>query len=291
MGLFDKKYCDVCGEKIGLLGNRKLEDANLCKNCAKKLSPWFSERRHSTLAEIKEQLAYREENKKAVAAFHTTRSLGKDTKILFDEDARKFMVTRARDLEEANPDVMDFTQVTGCDLDVDENRSELKRKDSEGKMVSYIPPRYEYSYDFNMIIRVNTPYFDEIRFRLNDSTVRTGERSINMSAAAAMQRPNYGAGAMHRPESKRTAVDAVMNALANAANGGTNRVWNAEYQSYLDMADEIKATLMEARQMARDEIASQNAPKQKVLCPYCGASTIPDANGCCEYCGAPVEAG
>ena len=24
MGLFDKKYCDICGEKIGLLGNRKL---------------------------------------------------------------------------------------------------------------------------------------------------------------------------------------------------------------------------------------------------------------------------
>ena len=42
MGLFDKKYCDICGEKIGLLGNRKLENGNLCKNCAKKLSPWFS---------------------------------------------------------------------------------------------------------------------------------------------------------------------------------------------------------------------------------------------------------
>ena len=24
MGLFDKKYCSVCGEKIGFLGNRKL---------------------------------------------------------------------------------------------------------------------------------------------------------------------------------------------------------------------------------------------------------------------------
>ena len=290
MGLFDKKYCDVCGEKIGLLGNRKLEDGNLCKNCASKLSPWFSERRHSTLAEIKEQLAYREENKAAVAQFHTTRTLGKDTKILFDEDSRKFMVTRARNLAEANPDVMDFSQVTGCDLDVDEHRNELKRKDREGKMVSYVPPRYEYSYDFNIIIRVNTPYFDEIKFKLNDSAVKTGERSINESASAAMQRQNYGAGAMHRPDSKRTAVDAVMNALANAAAGNQNRVWNAEYQSYLDMADEIKQTLMQVRQEARDAILSQNAPKQKVLCPYCGASTVPDANGCCEYCGAPVGA-
>ena len=42
MGLFDKKYCDICGEKIGLLGNRKLADGNLCKDCAAKLSPWFT---------------------------------------------------------------------------------------------------------------------------------------------------------------------------------------------------------------------------------------------------------
>ena len=29
--------CDICGEKIGLLGNRKLDDGNLCKDCAKKI--------------------------------------------------------------------------------------------------------------------------------------------------------------------------------------------------------------------------------------------------------------
>ena len=67
MGLFDKKYCDVCGEKIGLLGNRKLEDGNLCKDCARKLSPWFSERRNSSVNEIKRQLEYREENRGRVA--------------------------------------------------------------------------------------------------------------------------------------------------------------------------------------------------------------------------------
>ena len=171
MGLFDKKYCDICGEKIGLFGNRKLQNGNLCKNCAAKLSPWFSERRQSTVEEIKEQLDYREENRNAVAAFHTTRALGDNTKVLLDEDAGKFMVTSARNLIEANPDVLDFSQVTGCRVDVDESRSELKRKDSEGKEVSYNPPRYEYSYDFYVIISVNHPYFDEMRFRLNSSSV------------------------------------------------------------------------------------------------------------------------
>ena len=58
MGLFDKKYCDICGQKIGFFGNRKLENGTLCKDCEKKLSPFFSERRNSTVEDIRRQLAY-----------------------------------------------------------------------------------------------------------------------------------------------------------------------------------------------------------------------------------------
>ena len=171
MGLFDKKYCDICGEKIGLRGNRKLEDGNLCKNCAAKLSPWFTERKQSTVEEIKEQLAYREANKEAVAAFHTTRTLGKDIKVLLDEDNGKFMVTSARNIAEANPDVLSFGDVTGCDLDIEEGRTEIEYEDREGNRQSFNPRRYAYHYDFYMTIHVNHPYFEEIRFKLNDSSV------------------------------------------------------------------------------------------------------------------------
>ena len=121
-GLFEKKECAICGGEIGLLGNRKLEDGNMCKSCAAKLSPWFSDRRNSTVAEINEQLAYREANKEKVAAFRTTRSLGEGTKVLLDEDNGVFMVTSARNLEEANPDVMAFSDVTGCDWDVSDRK-------------------------------------------------------------------------------------------------------------------------------------------------------------------------
>ena len=157
MGLFDKKYCDICGEKIGLLGNRKLEDGNLCKDCAKKLSPWFSDRRRSTVEDIKGQLAYREENREKAAQFRTTRSFGEDWKVLLDEDHRWFTVTRARDLAEANPDILDFDAITGCRMDIDESRTELTREDADGKDVSYVPPRYEYSYDFFLVISVRHP--------------------------------------------------------------------------------------------------------------------------------------
>lgn len=254
--LFEKKICSVCGGEIGLLGNRKLEDGNLCKNCAKKLSPWFSDRRNSTVAEIKEQLNYREENRSRVAAFHTSRTFGVNTKLLLDEDAGKFMVTSSRNLEDVNPDVLDFSDVTGCRIVIDESRSEITREDAEGKEVSYNPPRYEYSYDFDVIINVNNPYFNEIKFRLNPSSVCINE--------GGQSRMAFG-GAKPNPEN------------------------DPEYRSYKEMGEEIKEALLNVRQTVRDNAAAAAAPKAAVTCPFCGATTVPDPSGCCEFCGGAVN--
>ena len=248
MGLFDKKFCDICGQKIGVFGNRKLTDGNLCKDCAAKLSPFFSERRASSVAEIREQLSYREANREEVARFHATRSLGRNTKVLLDEDARRFVVTSARDLEQANPDVLDYSQVTGVELDINENKNELKVKNAQGQMVSYVPPRYDYSYDFNVVIRVNHQFFDTIRFRLNSSSVKT-PRMVSPAIVGAMPQ---------------------------------------EYREYYEIGKEIEQTLTSARQEIRDEVRAAAAPKQAVKCPHCGATSVPDANGCCEYCGGAL---
>lgn len=286
MGLFDKKFCDVCGNKIGLMGNRKLEDGNLCKECAAKLSPWFSERRSSTVQDIKAQLAYREENQAQVQAFNTTRTIGRYYMVILDEDAGKFCVAQAKDIRTGNPDILDFTQVTGCDLDISESKSEVRYKDAEGKQVSYNPPRYDYNYDFYVRLRVNHPYFDEMRFKINPS-------SVHIAHGSTM--PAMPTGAVGRTAA---AVGAAANAVRPGARpmnmrpGGPavfDPSTNAEYQQYVAMGNEIKEAILQVRQEARDQIAAANAPKMAVTCPFCGASTIPDANGCCEYCGGAVN--
>ena len=289
MGLFDKKYCDVCGNKIGLLGNRKLDNGNLCKECAAKLSPWFSERRHSTVEEIKEQLDYREANREAVAAFHTTRTLGRNTKVLLDEDACLFMVTSARNLENANPDVIKYSQVTGCDLDIDEQRTEEKRevKDREGnvKHVSYNPPRYVYNYDFYMIIRVNHDYFDEIKFKLNSSSIEIHSAG-DMNANPVMNRSQ-----------RANVADGILQGLNNVLNQAANssaqfvdpKMQNPDYMEFYNMGQEIKTALLQIHTQVRDEVMAASAPKVAIVCPACGATTLPDASGCCEYCGSPVH--
>ncbi len=170
MGLFDKKYCDVCSEKIGLLGNRKLEDGNLCKDCAKKLSPFFDDRRGSTVEEIKEQLVYRAENEEKVKEFNPTKVIGGNQMICIDEDSKTWIFSRSRKWRENNPDIISFSQVTGCDIDIEEGERELYRE-VDGRRESYEPPRYDKYYNFNMTIYINSPWFDDIRFQLNDDEI------------------------------------------------------------------------------------------------------------------------
>ena len=179
MGLFDKKYCSVCGAKIGLLGNRKLEDGNLCKECASKLSPFFDDRRHSTVEEIKKQLAYREENEKQLESFEVTRTFGEDKLICLDEKQHKFVIATTNDIHSENPDIIDYSQMTNCELDIHKNRVEEKKADKEGKMVSYNPPRFRNDYEFDQKFRVNSPWFDEFSVRLNKETVRVYETVVS----------------------------------------------------------------------------------------------------------------
>ena len=176
MGLFDKKYCDICGDKIGLLGNRKLDDGNLCKECAKKLSPWFEERRHSTVDAIKEQLAYREANKAKVRAFQITREFAADRYHVYIDDTKgQFAIARAMNVD-VNPYIVDLSQIISCKLDVQQNREEEQYRDKDGNLQDYVPPRYKYSYDYSIKLAVSSPWFDDMDFDLSSSAIDEQER-------------------------------------------------------------------------------------------------------------------
>ena len=269
--LFEKKECSICGGEIGLLGNRKLEDGNMCKDCAARLSPWFSDRRQSTVEEIRQQLDYREANHEKVAAFRITRTLGERTKVLLDEDAGLFMVTSARNLTDANPDVLSFSDVTGCKLDIDESKTEIEYRDAEGERKSFNPRRYAYSYDFYIVINVNNPYFNEIRFQLNSESVDNDAETL-LEGPEAMG--SLRGGLRMRSGSLTSNAEEVRNSV--------------EYRQYEAMGLEIRDALLQIRQQVRDEAAAASAPRAAVTCPFCGATTTPDASGCCEFCGGAV---
>lgn len=265
MGLFDKKYCDVCGERIRFLGNRKLEDGNLCKNCESLLSPWFSDRRRSTVENIKAQIADRKANQERASAFTATRTFGEGNLLCLDDTKGQFMVRRSGEGLADNPDVLDLNQIIGCEVEIEDSKTEEKTKNEEGRFVSYDPPRYTYSYRFYLKILVNHPWFDDMRFRINKNAVeiKTGVpiQLPGLLASAKVYTPN-------KPEPEK----------------------NAEYQRYLALGEEMRAALLNAQvaPAVQPEPVSaapvQEAPR-KIACPACTAVVFPDDKGRCPYCG------
>ena len=201
MGLFDKKFCDICGEKIGMLGNRKLADGNMCKDCAKKLSPFCDDRRSSTLDEIKAHLQYREENKAVLRAFSPMITIDGDSRNIYIDTAKgNFVVSSNKpgNWDNENPDVIPISAITSLTLDIDEDKDEIYYKDAQGNNQSYVPARYEYYYNFTLKFLVNTPYFDDFNVRLNNFRVANmGSPEYNRYQQMAQQAMNaLGVGQM-----------------------------------------------------------------------------------------------
>ena len=181
--MFEKKHCDNCGKETGaIFGNNSIADGNLCNDCANKLSPWFTNRSKTPLAQIKEQLAYREANRAALPGFSATRTFGNASKKLYvDETHGKFAVASSSNFATENPDILDFAQAGSCEMEIRENREELKDT-VDGKRVSYNPPRYKYAYDFYVTIHVSHKYFNSMKFKLNSSSVDMGEQRMGTTA-------------------------------------------------------------------------------------------------------------
>ena len=295
MGLFDKKFCDICGEKIGLLGNRKLEDGNLCKDCAKKLSPFFDERRHSTVDQIKQQLAYREENKRVLAGFSATRSFGENKKIYFDQRNGTFVVSRLSpgNWSEENPDVIQLSQISSLSLDVDEDRDEIYTTGKDGQRVSYTPPRYKFYYNFDLKFVVNHPYFDDFTVRLNDTRVEgMGTMEYNRYQQMAMEIINTLTPGQAMPNMGMNMGMGMNNGMpmnnGYAPANGFNQPMNNGYAPANGYNQPMNNGYNQPMNQGYNQQPAygQQAPAQGMNCPYCGA---PVTGGFCGNCGAQLN--
>ena len=326
MGLFDvfkKKDCEICGKEVGMFGYKKLEDGEICKDCVKLLSPWFDDRRHSTVAQIKAQLAYREENRATLNAFRPAVAYGERYTLhaeLVNGVPTRFLVAKTDDFLEENADLISFKDVTSFNIDVRESDRELKRRNSDGNLVSYTPPRYEYSYNFYAEIHVNHPYFDDIRFELNRDTINleTVERRSVLNVGFLKS----GFDPMHYPEYReiRAMADAL-EALFQAGMQGMPLPGYAAPVNTQDPAQVLIAKIRNAKEEELDDLLKEasditilNRPdykeiQEKVIKAICdrqmelyamrtngqvnaaAAPQAPTGPKFCPSCGAPTNGG
>ena len=269
MGLFDrfkKQDCEICGKEVGMFGYKKLEDGEICKDCIKLLSPWFDDRRHSTVEQIKAQIRYREENRAALVGFRPSMAFGERYTLraeLNNGVPTRFVVERTDNYREENADIISFRDVISFNIDVQESKRELMARNSKGEEISYNPPRYEYSYDFYAEIRVNHPYFDEISFQLNRESV---------ALETVERRTGFG-----------------------ATRSGFDPTLYPEYRQYRGECDELEDLFRAGMQgMALKGFAPAVQPVvQATLTPQPAPEPAPTPTGSkfCPNCGAPADGG
>lgn len=198
-------------------------------------------------------------------------------------------------------------------MDIDESRTEQKREGPDGKEVCYNPPRYEYSYDFEVIISVNNPYFDEMKFCLNNSSVyiepqntmqrpmmgqqgmmasvlwrgrpqsRHGGSAAYDESAGMNQRPMAGrpqSGMTQRPMMGQMNSVGRMNTMAAGFDPESNR----EYRKYREMGDEIRAALLQVMETGPWRRRSSDSP-HAAEGPHAAAGDLRSRSGS----GRPVD--
>ncbi|NLA95397.1 MAG: DUF4428 domain-containing protein [Clostridiaceae bacterium] len=239
MGIFDRKNCDICGGKVGLLGGKKVKDGRLCSDCAKKQSPYLSSRKNFTVDEMKQHLEDRAANQEVVKAFEPTRTAGSSLKLYIDDARGLWFLTKAKRYQEVNPDVFTAEQILGARVDIEKGtRVETLEKAvpaKDGKPAVPAKTKEVIYHNFYVLIDVSHPWVNQMRLQVNNSSLE---------------------GGVSHPDYKEAERD----------------------------AREIVDALTVMRDVAMDEKQAKAKPKQRVKCPHCGASTMPDENGACEYC-------
>lgn len=113
MGLFEKKFCDICGDKVNMLTQQKLSDGYLCSDCKHKLGSFTSGWKQRTVDDVKRHLELREQNKQKYQQFNCSATAGgSNSSIQVDFSNRWFIFAISnRDYKSGNPQVFDFSQL------------------------------------------------------------------------------------------------------------------------------------------------------------------------------------
>ena len=113
MGLFEKKFCDICGDKVNMLTQQKLSDGYLCSDCKHKLGSFTSGWKQRTVDDVKRHLELREQNKQKYQQFNCSATAGgSNSSIQVDFNNRWFFFAiNNRDYKSGNPQIFDFSQL------------------------------------------------------------------------------------------------------------------------------------------------------------------------------------
>ena len=162
MGLLNNKECAICAQMVGAVHAKKVTDGIICRDCRKKLSPFFKDFKTSSVDEIRKQLEYRKKNNELLSYFCPTRVYIGRNELYFDDYLRKFCVVENEDYRESNADLIDYAQVVHAHCWIEKSSKE------ETDFLGNGTGDYYYEYHFKMILDIDHAYFHCIELEISD---------------------------------------------------------------------------------------------------------------------------
>ena len=290
MGFFSKEECDLCSKEVGAMGKRKYDGGVICKDCANLLSPYFYDRKYSTLDQIKDQLQARENNKQRVEQFVVTSSIHtEDGDIFIDRTHGWFAVGRNINVSE-NPDVFAMTDLVSCNMDVDQTEDED-----------------EIFYDYDIIIKTKVDYAPCIRLDLTQGDISSVDRyeirqAEDLGNAIMRELSPMGGGFAGQQNFSGMGVSTANPNFSNVASNAAGVLGNAMYanqnnalqnqQNYQNQYGAYTQEMgqgqyVQASQAFQNNVASGG--NYALFCPGCGARVVNGESRFCSECGTPVN--
>ncbi len=171
MKVYYKKYCDLCGDKLGLRGCYKLLDGNMCKTCARQVSPLFTNYPETYVADMQAHLDYRIGNSEALEMFEPSKIVGTHATLFIDEATQSWCFCPTPNYKKFQPDILQYAQILDCTVTIKEEQAELFRTDAVAVYERYNPPRYHTLYSFVVTVSVNCTWFSSISYTINKNEI------------------------------------------------------------------------------------------------------------------------
>ena len=108
-----QENCSVCSNKLTRFGSKVLKDGMLCRNCAKLASEWLEDTDFAemTVEQIREHLAYRQENREKLAEFKGSKVVDGKYSLFIDDESKDFLISKRSDYVQDNADLLNINEI------------------------------------------------------------------------------------------------------------------------------------------------------------------------------------